>query len=75
MRNKDGIPFGYYCYDEEGICKYWTIDKTKPPQMNGYCGFLKSGDSDVEGISLLWDQCKECGINIGEENELVELKD
>jgi hypothetical protein len=31
--------------------------------MNGYCHFMESGDFESEGLSLLWDMCKECGIN------------
>lgn len=78
------IPYGPYCYDENGICPYWDIDPEKPHQYNGYCHYLGKGDSDLNqdvqwtncrtgeietaeeiGIpmSLLWDQCKECGIN------------
>jgi len=68
VKNKDGIPSGYYCYDEDGICEHWSIDETKPAQMNGYCGLLKSGDWENPMFGLLWDQCKECGINMEEEN-------
>lgn len=55
------IPQGIYCYDEEGLCPYWSIDKDKPFQDNGYCHFLKKGDWELKG-GLIWDQCKECNI-------------
>jgi hypothetical protein len=36
------IPKGDYC---EG-CPFWSIDKAKPEQMNGYCSYLGKGDWD-----------------------------
>jgi hypothetical protein len=31
--------------------------------MDGYCKYLERGDWELEaGHSLLWDQCKACGI-------------
>ena len=59
------IPDGPYCYDGViGTCPFWRKDHSKPNQMNGYCMFLELGDyMEDEGTSLLWDQCKECGIN------------
>jgi hypothetical protein len=74
--NKDisVIPKGIYCYDENGHCPYHSIDKTRPNQENGYCSFLGYGDWEVDlppgwpeevksAASLIWDSCKECGIN------------
>ncbi len=71
------IPNGIYCYelieigkDKNGrsiykthVCPYWSIDRSKPNQMNGYCAYLDCGDWEGEGFGLLWDQVKECGIN------------
>lgn len=72
------IPHGSYCYTltsglkvradgtpylESATCPYWALDPTKPPQQNGYCAFTRHGDWDAQGVGLLWDQCKECGIN------------
>ena len=83
------IPYGIYCYNENGVCPYWDTRPELPPQQNGYCAYLETSDyernlndedKDVEiicngenkvvkaseipfGFSLLWDQCKECGIN------------
>lgn len=64
-RKKDTsiIPIGMYCYDKNGKCPYWDINKDKPSQENGYCHFLGEGDWESEHLSLLWDQCKECGEN------------
>lgn len=58
----ESIPQGRYCYDEEGLCPYWTIRKDKPYQMNGYCHFMKRGDWQFEHISLIWNRVKECTI-------------
>jgi hypothetical protein len=62
-----------------GQCPYWSIRNDKPEQLNGYCSYMEKGDweickerkwvnpetgEEVElDISLIWDQCKECGIN------------
>lgn len=66
------IPKGPYCYTtigwtednyKEVVCPYWSIDKTKEYQDNGYCSFLDRGDWNFEYGGLLWDKVKECGIN------------
>ena len=65
------IPKGHYCYSSSRSpqdpkykpCPYWSIRKDKPSQLNGYCDFLKRGDWEGKSTGLLWDQCKECGIN------------
>lgn len=63
--NKDisKIPRGIYCYDENGTCPYW-----RKVGENGFCDYMELGDENLD-IGLLWDQCKECGINEGEEDE------
>ena len=61
------IPKGDYCYDENGICPYWDIKLDKPEQENGYCKYLNRGDWEVDYLSLLWDQVKECGVNENDE--------
>ena len=80
-RNLDVIPSGMYCYewkdgdiDENGeprksTCPYWELREDHEEQDNGYCHFLGEGDWDVDGLSLLWDQCKECGENWGDDSE------
>ena len=78
------IPHGIYCYDERGKCPFWSIQQDKPNQRNGYCSFLKQGDWEVRvppgwpvdgplsALSLLWDQCKNCGVNEDvDESELI----
>ena len=47
------IPKGIYCYDENGRCPYWERKKAG----EGYCHVIQKSSY------LLWDQCKECGIN------------
>ena len=72
----DIIPEGMYCYsrDTDGSfirCPYWELRGDQEEQNNGYCHFLEEGDWDVEGLSLLWDSCKECGENWGDD-EFIE---
>ena len=75
--DKSKIPLGMYChgsYDEidhkySYICPYWDLDSEKPHQENGYCHFMKEGDWEVPGVSLLWYTCKECSINWEYPNE------
>lgn len=61
------IPNGSYCYTyidgKYSVCPFWGLDKSKPYQENGFCTFLNRCDWDLGACSLLWDQCKECGIN------------
>ena len=66
------IPEGYYCYTRISpgkyiSCPYWSIKEGKPTQQNGYCEYLHLGDWMDNGTTLLWDSCKECGINYGDE--------
>lgn len=51
------------------LCPFHKIRRDKPSQRNGYCRFLKAGDwmPNPHGTMLLWDGCKECGINMGDE--------
>jgi hypothetical protein len=88
------IPKGIYCYDEKGICPYWSINSDLPKQENGVCSFLNDNDysrneqigriecKDSNGfvsffephevpMSLLFDQIKECDVNMDDENELL----
>jgi hypothetical protein len=60
-KDKSVIPEGQYCYDEFGVCPYWSLDPTHPEQENGHCAYLEQGDWETGG--LLWDEVKECGIN------------
>jgi len=66
-KDESVIPKGPYCYTYKNgkyyCCPYWDMDETKPEQDNGYCSFLEIGDWEEGGSGLLWDQCKECGVN------------
>jgi hypothetical protein len=75
------IPAGLYCYESHGIternglpvlettpCRYWRTVPGRREQERGYCGLLEVGDWQLP-IGLLWDQCKECGINDDWESE------
>jgi hypothetical protein len=61
------IPQGSYCYTRvDGrikACPFWNKIVDFPSQDNGYCHYMKKGDWQGKGIGLLWDQCKECGVN------------
>jgi len=63
------IPKGIYCYsgcrgtDSYKSCPYWSLLS----EHNGYCKYLQVSDDDIDGLGLLWDQCKECGINTEED--------
>ena len=63
------IPEGEYCYSYDGgrfcLCPFWSKNPLHEDQENGYCYYLDRGDWETDSAtSLLWDQCKECGINI-----------
>lgn len=72
------IPEGPYCYTGIGFeknvyhidpCPYFDHIEKGGSQSDGYCHYIESGDSNLdgsdnmEGCGLLWDQCKSCGIN------------
>lgn len=62
------IPKGLYCYNKDGVCPFWDRLDGIPKQENGYCHLLEKGDWESEGTMLLWDQCKECEINLDAED-------
>lgn len=68
VRGEDGrlLKVTPYPVPERKVCPYWGVDKRRPAQENGYCRFLGKGDWELGPISLLWDQVKECGVNLGE---------
>jgi hypothetical protein len=69
------IPRGPYCYaripGEERLikpCPYLILYPKKRGWGCGFCKYLETGDSAPlgsvpGGTFLLWDMCKECGIN------------
>jgi len=56
------IPEGVYCIN----CPYLDRAENKENQDNGFCWFMEEGDWQIDGLSLLWDGCKECGIKYDE---------
>lgn len=76
------IPTGPYCYTlapgendarpQRVPCPFWKRRGDWPAQADGYCRFLKCGDSSKArsrngapiATMLLWDQVKECGVNM-----------
>ena len=65
MKDKSVIPIGLYCYtiiDIEMTPKGPVIKvKQCPYWSDGYCEYLESNEG------LLFDQSKECGENLGDE--------
>ena len=66
--NSIDVPRGKYCYDfKDGVkrvCSYWGMDSSKELQQSGFCTLLNIHDWDeLDGVPLLWDKVKECGIN------------
>ena len=61
------IPEGIYCESGSYLCPFWECIPDRERMEDGYCHYLKKGDLEFweeDGFdSLLWDQCKECGIN------------
>ena len=77
---KKVIPNGVYCYEGSRNpasktykrCVFWSINRKKAQrygtyQAAGYCGFLKVGDWMKKSSGLLFDQVKECRVNIASE--------
>ena len=69
------IPHGCYCYSivninkntgtiETKTCPFWDKKNDKPAQENGYCHFLERGDWESNYLHLLFDQVKECHVNL-----------
>ncbi len=67
------IPLGVYCYDGNGLCPHWRREGNWV-----YCDHLKiatevasepepsephAPSHEYVSLSLIWDQCKECGVN------------
>nr|WP_250808144.1 hypothetical protein [Neorhizobium tomejilense] len=72
------VPHGPYCYRitdiVEGtdarpptirtkLCPYWGRREAEGETF-GYCAHLKSGDWEEDGPMFLFDQVKECGVNV-----------
>jgi hypothetical protein len=74
------IPLGDYCYTSVESpceknkwsrkikpCPFFDYNQFAKSQSYGYCHLLEAGDWQYKGTSLLWDQCKECGVNYGDD--------
>ena len=79
----DEIPKGSYCYtiqkiETDNVLGFRIKTKTCPfldsrlkyDQNNGWCHLLKRGDWFKKSSGLLWDSCKECGINDDNDYEI-----
>lgn len=54
----------FYCYSKDGMdCPFWAKEKNFEHKENGYCFYLKQGDWDSEGFSIIWDMVKGCGVS------------
>lgn len=63
MERLKQIPVGPYCHDATGMpCPFWGRRSDMPRQQSGFCTLLDLKDWEGDGIPLLWDQVKECGI-------------
>lgn len=60
------IPKGMYCHDEKNVCPYW-----KATEDDYYCAFQEINDSEIYPFGLLFDQCKECGINEEDDDNVL----
>ena len=56
------VPYGIYCYDQNGMCPYLDRAENKDKQNNGFCWLMGKGDWD-ENMGELWDSCKCCGVH------------
>jgi len=50
------IPRGFYCYEGDYVCPFWSSRKDLPEQENGYCSHLKQSDWDIneENGDMKW---------------------
>lgn len=59
LLNNEFIPYGDYCYDKNGICLHW-----KKTEQGASCLALNVESKKYQSFNLIWDQVKECGINV-----------
>ena len=82
VRAESLIPQGTYCYtpvpdqaSDRGFhvkkCPFWKQVAGQARDMNGWCDYLKAGDSDSEGASMLFDMVKECGVKAEDPEDLL----
>ena len=77
--NHSEIPNGYYCYtiikiiDDKIKCKpcpHLVHHLDRPEQECGEC--TKFDIKDWIDGTLLWDSVKECGINVQDDDDMIE---
>jgi hypothetical protein len=58
-------------YPETIRCPYWYPYPPGHPEEDAYCEYLDSiGEYNPDGCHvLLWDQCKECDVNLPDEED------
>jgi len=62
-------------------CPYWDKIEELSEQQDGYCHWMECGDAPVfdddgnmiEGLGLLWDSVKECGLREYSDKELEKM--
>jgi len=62
-------------------CPYWDKIEDFHHQEDGYCHWMECGDAPVfddegnmiEGLGLLWDSVKECGLREYSDKELEKM--
>lgn len=56
---KKRIPKGSYCYQHKKgkyhCCPFWSIDKNREQQANGYCSLMKKGDWNIHEETQITD--------------------
>jgi hypothetical protein len=57
------IPKGPYCYDENGVCPYWSLNAYHHEQENGYCAYLERGDWEMNDDKK-WRQTRKNGEKV-----------
>ncbi|MGG1243130.1 hypothetical protein ABE187_09695 [Bacillus cabrialesii] len=72
-QKKKLIPQGSYCYNEDKLCPFWSVREDRSAYENGYCSYMEKGDWDINKEStpetgLLWDQVKECGEKLDQDD-------
>lgn len=82
LKDRSVIPEGMYCYVPVSVtngvikikkCPYWDLKhNNKLKGKVGKCGFLQLTDDEIGNqAGLLFDYCKECGINEKWEDEEI----
>lgn len=77
--NHPEIPFGHYCYSYSGEKSVHGIPKIKccshwhSTEKGAFCDLINEEHTDGCMFHLLWDQVKECGMKVYEDEERDEI--